>query len=220
MYKVYLYTNKINGKKYCGITKQTIEERRRGGYYRVFANALEKYGLENFDVKILHEVETLEEASYLEKKIISELNLKDRRFGYNIAEGGFGGYSCSGYTEEEYNEYRKKLSEAQHERYKDIDERYKCANYGIKNGNYGKGLKGSKNGNSDAVCLQTVDGKILQFETQRECREYLGIGRDMFRSMLSKNKPYEFPKSINKAYKEKYKHLEGIYIYKKQNENI
>lgn len=50
MYKVYLYTNRINNKKYCGITNRTLERRSEGngkGYIRTdyksrtrFANAI------------------------------------------------------------------------------------------------------------------------------------------------------------------------------------
>ena len=93
MYTVYLRTNKINGKQYVG---QTNNFRKRESDWKclkvVYANHLmederKKYGLDNFDVKVLAEVETREEAWKLEQQYIKEL---DTRFpnGYNRAVGG------------------------------------------------------------------------------------------------------------------------------------
>ena len=212
MYKVYLYTNKINNKKYCGLTKNTIQHRRNGGYYKAFGNALKKYGLENFDVEILYEVETLEEASKLEQKTINELNLLDRRFGYNIAKGGFGGYSCAGYTHEEMLQVRQKLRQAQLRRYEDVNERYKCANYGKSNGNFGKGLPGKLNGRAKKVAVIMTNGTKLEFDTQLECRKHLEMGKDLFMSIVKKGGVFKISPNMNTRLKEKYAHLEGIQI--------
>lgn len=212
MYKVYLYTNKINNKKYCGLTKHSVEQRRKHGYYKVFSNALKKYGLENFNVEILYEVETLEEASQLEQKTIEELNLLDRNFGYNIARGGFGGYSCAGYTPEQMLEVKKKLSLAQRKRYKNPEERKKHANYGEKNGNFGKGLLGELNGRAKKVLVIMPDKTELQFNTQLQCRQHLNIGKDLFMSIVKKGGTFTISKSMNTKHKEKYAHLEGMKI--------
>ena len=92
-YTIYLRTNKINGKQYVGQTKNfKTRERdwnciksRYGSHY--LTNERNKYGTENFDVKILAEVESREEAWELEQKFIEKLNTKYPN-GYNMSYGG------------------------------------------------------------------------------------------------------------------------------------
>ena len=52
-YKLYVYTNKVNGKKYVGQTCKTLKRRagkNGSGYYTcpIFSKAIQKYGWENF----------------------------------------------------------------------------------------------------------------------------------------------------------------------------
>lgn len=92
-YKVYIHTCTVNNKKYVGLTKQTIN--RRTGYgtgytrNRVFGNAVNKYGWDNFVTEIVADHLSREEAAALEMKLIKELKTQDRRYGYNVDEGGF-----------------------------------------------------------------------------------------------------------------------------------
>lgn len=58
---------------------------RYGSHY--LTNERNKYGTENFDVKILAEVESREEAWELEQKFIEKLNTKYPN-GYNMSYGG------------------------------------------------------------------------------------------------------------------------------------
>lgn len=71
MFTIYCYTNKINGKKYIGITSRSMKERENSHIYETkemrsknfpFKRALIKYGIENFNLEILEQVETKEEA--------------------------------------------------------------------------------------------------------------------------------------------------------------
>lgn len=92
-YYVYIHINKINNKKYIGITKQKPGTRwghNGRNYYNspVFYNAICKYGWENFDHKIYKEGLSKEEACNIEKELIASLKTQDREFGYNILEGG------------------------------------------------------------------------------------------------------------------------------------
>ena len=106
---VYCHTNKINGKKYIGITAQTLEQRCRAngnGYMsanqRVFFSAIKKYGWDNFDHEILAEGLSQEEAKRKEIELIAEFHtyIGDPECnGYNMTRGGEGSYKYE--TEEE-----------------------------------------------------------------------------------------------------------------------
>ena len=95
-FTVYCHTNKINGKKYVGITSKKPEHRWNNGKgystQIVFARAIEKYGWENFDHTILEtNITTLEEANKKEKYYISLYHtwLGDEScWGYNKTPGG------------------------------------------------------------------------------------------------------------------------------------
>ena len=58
-YSVYCHINKINNKRYIGITKDKPVDRwgKDGNGYKtqVFGRAIEKYGWDNFEHKILFE---------------------------------------------------------------------------------------------------------------------------------------------------------------------
>lgn len=121
---IYCYTNKINGKKYVG---QAVNFKKRHqqhccnsfyensiDYNLPFHRAIRKYGIENFEINILKENLTSQcllnfwESYYIDKFDSLAKNQK----GYNVASGGFNGYSCAGKTEEEMIEIRNKMSEA------------------------------------------------------------------------------------------------------------
>ena len=99
-YTVYIHTNKVNGKRYIGITRQTVQERWRDGKgYKsctLFNRAIKKYGWDGFDHKIFAANLTEEEAQNIEKILIKELKTQDPKFGYNISDGG----STTNFSEE------------------------------------------------------------------------------------------------------------------------
>ena len=93
MYTVYVHINKINEKKYVGITKQKPENRWgiNGCNYKKsphLISAIKKYGWDNFEHKILAERLSKEEACNMEIVLIKEWKLQDRQYGYNILKGG------------------------------------------------------------------------------------------------------------------------------------
>lgn len=107
-YKLYIHTNKSNGKKYIGITsKKKAEYRWANGYgYRPnkhFYSAIEKYGWDGFNHEILFDGLTKDEAEQLEIELIAKYKTTDREYGYNRDNGGntIGTHS---------DETRKKLS--------------------------------------------------------------------------------------------------------------
>lgn len=91
LYFVYVHTNKINGKKYIGITRQLPERRwkKGAGYDKTyFGNAIKKYGWDCFEHEILAAGLTKEEACKMEIDLILKNKSNVREFGYNISEGG------------------------------------------------------------------------------------------------------------------------------------
>lgn len=89
-YIVYMHENKINGKKYIGMTKRSLKKRSNNGKgYKgcdKFYRAIEKYGWNNFTHKILYKNLTKEEAELKEQELIKLYNTQVN--GYNIANGG------------------------------------------------------------------------------------------------------------------------------------
>lgn len=86
---IYKIENKINGKVYIGQTnnlKRRIKEHKydKRKNHPVH-NALIKYGFENFNISILYYGENYNEE---EKKYIRLYKSNDKRYGYNIVNGG------------------------------------------------------------------------------------------------------------------------------------
>lgn len=126
-YCVYCHTNKINNKKYIGITNNVKRRWRAGGIeYKpdkdknqnvAFWNAIQKYGWDNFTHIILKDNLTQDEAKELEKYYIEKYqtfigffeNKKDR-LGYNSTLGGEGTLGLIG---ELHPNYGKTLSDEQ-----------------------------------------------------------------------------------------------------------
>lgn len=107
---VYVHTNKINGKRYVGVTSQDPEKRwnKGKGYTKRqphMYNAIQKYGWENFNHEILIDGISLEDASSLERMLIKAWQLQNRQFGYNDQSGGLEHSSLS-------KEIREKIGNA------------------------------------------------------------------------------------------------------------
>ena len=106
---VYMHENKINHKKYIGITCQKPSQRWRGGKgYKIglFKKAIDKYGWDNFNHVILFEHLSKEEACKKEMELIDKYNAMNTNYGYNLCEGG---NLTLGYHHTE--ESKKKMSE-------------------------------------------------------------------------------------------------------------
>lgn len=89
---VYMHINKVNNKVYIGITHE-IKKRWRGGgcAYKNnphFWQAIEKYGWDGFEHKVLFSELTKEEACNKEIQLITEYQATDRTKGYNNSSGG------------------------------------------------------------------------------------------------------------------------------------
>lgn len=122
---VYEITNNINGKKYIGKRSCScpIEEDSYMGSGTAIKNAIKFYGIENFSKKILKICSSEEEAYYIEKKEIEEVDASNNRMYYNLTEGGIGTSSECMKNIWKDEEYRKRHSDYMKERWKDEEYR-------------------------------------------------------------------------------------------------
>lgn len=92
IWSVYCHTNKINNKKYIGITSTNPEYRwRNGNGYKTntyFYKAIIKYKWDGFNHEILYINLTKEEAFKKEIELIKFYKTTISEFGYNISFGG------------------------------------------------------------------------------------------------------------------------------------
>jgi group I intron endonuclease len=87
---IYVTTCLVNGKQYVG-----LHTRGQAGYLgsgHVLANAIKKYGRENFERKTIDEFGSIEEGCAKERYWISEMNTKAPH-GYNLNGGGEGQFN-------------------------------------------------------------------------------------------------------------------------------
>ena len=91
-YKIYCITNRINNKKYIGVTKNDLKERVSKGYYNnyEFNKDIHQFGWNNFEKKIIDMAKNKCEADKKEKYYIKIYDTINN--GYNIQTGGFKDY--------------------------------------------------------------------------------------------------------------------------------
>ena len=135
MYSLYMHITP-NGKRYIGITKQKPVKRwlHGKGYQKqsYFFNAILKYGWDNIEHVVLFNNLTKEEAEQKEIELIAKYRTNERKYGYNIENGGHAN-KVSKQTRKKLSEINKgkhhspetcqKLVEIQKERWRDKDYR-------------------------------------------------------------------------------------------------
>lgn len=96
---VYMIENRINGKKYVGITKRSLQERLKGHCRKAsrekaasdsyVCRAIHKHGIKNFEITQIDSAQSIDELYVKEKQWISSLGTYGKT-GYNQTLGGEG----------------------------------------------------------------------------------------------------------------------------------
>lgn len=190
-YKVYVHINKINNKKYVGITKQNPIRRWKNGwgYYSktnqsYFWRSIQKYGWNNFEHKILEDNLSYEQAKSMERYYIKLYNTANSFYGYNLTLGGDGflgmprseetkkklSNSLKGkYTKEKSYWYGKHLPRDVIEKQKETKRKNPYHHTEEWKDKHSKQLKGANNVCSKPVrCINT--GRV--FSNAREAADY------------------------------------------------
>lgn len=107
---IYLTTNHINGMKYIGKHYGELDDSYLGSG-KLLKQDILKYGKEHFTKSILHVSNNDLENDEKEKYFIALYNATSNPLFYNIHVGGSGGNTMAGYTPEEKEALRRKLSE-------------------------------------------------------------------------------------------------------------
>lgn len=166
-YCVYCHTNKVNGKKYIGITRLKLEQRCGWGHgynSQHFGRAIKKYGWQNFEHEILESNLDYEEAKEKERFYITKYKTLESAHGYNVAFGAGGGFKGHHHNEDS----RKKISEGK-KRYKITDEHKK---------HLSESKSGTKHHCAKIVFQYTKDGDFVrEWSYMNEAAESLNIAK-------------------------------------------
>ena len=179
---IYLWTNLVNGKKYVGQT--TCFHRRMGTYRHTYPNAymeraVNKHGLDNFDITILERDVPLDKLDEREQYWLDYYQSYDLDKGYNICKvaGTTRGVTHTEEWCQEHSDYMK-------EKWKDAEYRSFWHNRmsGENNYFYGKHFSGDKNGHAKAVrCVEL--NKI--YTTVQEASKCSGTSRQNISHVLN-----------------------------------
>ncbi len=117
---IYKAVNLVNNKVYIGQTVSSLQRRKKGhlanaknGEDTYFYNAIRKYGPDSFIWEIIDYTFSLEEQNEKEKYWIKEYKSTNRKYGYNMRDGGEAGGSPNEETKKRMSNAKKgkKMSE-------------------------------------------------------------------------------------------------------------
>lgn len=157
-YKVYCLTNILTKEKYIGVTKQKMYDRLKAGKgYKPTTKinlAIQKYGWNNFECKILFETSSKEIAGAKEREFIEKFNTIKN--GYNNATGGF-----AGYTQTFSERARENMSKAQKGKHNSYKTEFQKGNY----------YQSSRNKKVPVLCIETG----VEYESIKEAQQKLNL---------------------------------------------
>ena len=162
-YCIYCQKNKINGKRYIGLTRAINPSKRWGSNginYKqstCFYSAIKKYGWDNFEHIILKENLTTEEAEYWEREYIQMYNTVAPS-GYNLTYGG---------------EHKKEISEITRKRLQNSHKGHKLSEEQCKK--MSESRKGHIGYNKKAVwmCNKKTGERIQYFDSCTSAGQFL-----------------------------------------------
>lgn len=100
---VYIHTTP-SGKKYVGITSQSVKERWRNGngykYNSHFTRAISKYGWDSISHEVVADGLSEDAAKQMEIELIQQYDSTNQNYGYNISCGGEGTLGVRHYGED------------------------------------------------------------------------------------------------------------------------
>lgn len=195
-YCVYMHTNKINEKRYVGITCQSASRRWRNGDGYIqnehFYRAIRKYGWNNFEHEVIKTGLSKKEAAELEIALIEKYKCTDDRYGYNRSTGGES--PASGVLISD--ETRKKMSDA-HKGFTMKDStKQKLREKAIARGNGKQGKTGKECGKAGLVRqINFMTGEVVaEFYGYAEMERQTGFAKSPVKRAVNgtQNQSYGF----------------------------
>ena len=198
---IYITTNIINNKKYIGKHKSLeFDENYKGSGIRL-NQAINKYGINNFTTIILEQCFSEEELNEKEIYWINYYDAVNDRNYYNIAEGGQGGNTYAGRTEEEMAITKMKISKANSGENNGIAKNPDLVR-GERNGMYGKKIK-------DVMSEETYNDWKEKISNSKKGTKFSDEQRKKM-SEYAKNRPEEHRKKISEALKNREKNITKV----------
>ena len=177
----YMVTNNINGKVYVGSHSWKGEglDLNYYGSGKIIKQAIEKYGKENFQVEVLYYYDTVEECRQDEERILTEYNVRDCPYSYNIKNAAVGMTSEDMKGENNPNYGKRGKDTSMYGKHHTEETRNKISQAN----NYKK---------TPLVAIQKDTGKIRVFESQSDCARQLNLSQgNISNCLLGKRKSYK-----------------------------
>lgn len=114
-YIIYCIKNEVNGKVYIGYTSKSINERfishikkAKNKINRRLYDSMNHYGYDNFKISELDVCDDKNTAHELESWYIFLFKSKNPNYGYNMTNGGDGGYTLTNWKDEDISDLYKR----------------------------------------------------------------------------------------------------------------
>ncbi len=208
---IYKITNTINNKIYVGKTTTSLKQRfnehckfaKLNKHSTHLANAIRKYGKENFKIEKIDEANSISELNLKEKYWIKRLDAVNS--GYNLTAGGDGGntYECKTNEEIIFNSFvdcQKYFNEKSHNfitRRCTHRTKYVYDNqwiFAYENDEFINDYTFEKNSNRKRMVkiINTNDNKEYIFDSYTNAEKFFKLKKGFFSSKAYKHKEKEF----------------------------